>query len=81
MCWTTLSTGKLAAELSSAGYPVGADTVAWPLREQGFSLHANAKTVEGAQHPDRDAQFCYLNDQAAAHLTSGDPVISVDTKK
>ena len=51
------------------------------LREQGFSLQANAKTIEGAQHPDRDAQFRYLNEQAQAHLASGDPVISVDTKK
>ena len=81
LCWTTLSTRKLAAELTSAGHPVGADTVARLLREQGFSLQANAKTIEGGQHPDRDAQFCYLNDQVDAHLTSGDPVISVDTKK
>jgi hypothetical protein len=55
--------------------------VARLLREQGFSLQANAKTIEGAQHPDRDAQFSYLNDQAGAHLATGDPVISVDTKK
>jgi hypothetical protein len=81
LCWTTLSTRRLAAELTSAGHRVGADTVARLLREQGFSLQANAKTVEGAQHPDRDAQFCYLNDQAQAHLATGDPVISVDTKK
>jgi hypothetical protein len=81
LCWTTLSTRKLAAELTGAGHRVGADTVARLLREQGFSLQANAKTVEGAQHPDRDAQFCYLNDQADAHLSCGDPVISVDTKK
>ena len=81
LCWTTLSTRRLAAELSSAGHQVGADTVARLLREQGFSLQANAKTLEGGQHPDRDAQFCYLNDQAQAHLSTGDPVISVDTKK
>ena len=81
LCWTTLSTRKLAAELSSAGHPVGPDTVARLLREQGFSLQANAKTIEGAQHPDRDAQFRYLNEQAQAHLATGDPVISVDTKK
>jgi Rhodopirellula transposase DDE domain len=81
LCWTTLSTRKLAAELTSAGHPVGADTVARLLREQGFSLQANAKTLEGGQHPDRDAQFAYLNDQADAHLSAGDPVISVDTKK
>ncbi len=51
------------------------------LREQGFSLQANAKTIEGGQHPDRDAQFCDLNDQAGEHLRAGDPVISVDTKQ
>ena len=51
------------------------------LHEQGFSLQANAKTIEGGQHPDRDAQFSYLNDQAGEHLAAGDPVISVDTKK
>ncbi len=81
LCWTTLSTRKLAAELSAAGHRVGPDTVARLLREQGFSLQANAKTIEGGQHPDRDAQFCYLNDQAGEHLAAADPVISVDTKK
>ena len=81
LCWTTLSTRKLAAELTAAGHRVGADTVARLLREQGFGLQANAKTLEGGQHPDRDAQFSYLNDQAGDHLVAGDPVISVDTKK
>jgi hypothetical protein len=81
LCWTTLSTRRLAAELTAAGHRVGPDTVARLLREQGFSLQGNAKTTEGAQHPDRDAQFCYLNDQAGDHLAAGDPVISVDTKK
>ncbi len=81
LCWTTLSTRKLAAELTAAGHRVGPDTVARLLREQGFSLQANAKTLEGGQHPDRDGQFGYLNEQASAHLASGDPVISVDTKK
>ena len=81
LCWTTLSTRKLAAELTAAGHRVGPDTVARLLHEQGFSLQANAKTIEGGQHPDRDAQFCYLNEQAAQHLAAGDAVISVDTKK
>jgi hypothetical protein len=81
LCWTTLSTRNLAAELTAAGHRVGSDTVAKLLGEQGFSLQANAKTVEGGQHPDRNAQFGYLNEQARAHLDAGDPVISVDTKK
>jgi len=81
LCWTTLSTRKLAAELTAAGHRIGPDTVARLLREQGFSLQANAKTLEGAQHPDRDAQFSYLNAQAGQHLAADDPVISVDTKK
>jgi hypothetical protein len=81
LCWTTLSTRNLADELSAAGHPVSADTVARLLREQGFSLQANAKTIEGNQHPDRDAQFGYLNEQAREHTDAGEPVISVDTKK
>ena len=51
------------------------------LREEGFSLQGNAKTIEGTQHPDRDAQFRYINEQVKAHQDSADPVISVDTKK
>jgi hypothetical protein len=81
LCWTTLSTRKLAAELTAAGHPVSHETVARLLRAQGFSLQANAKTIEGNQHPDRDGQFSYLNDQAGEHLAAGQPVISVDTKK
>ena len=81
LCWTTLSTRKLAAELTAAGHRVGPGTVARLLHEQGFSLQGNAKTIEGEQHPDRDGQFCYLNEQAGEHLAAGDPVISVDTKK
>ena len=60
---------------------MGADTVARLLKEQGFSLQANAKTVEDNQHPDRDGQFSYLNDQATEHIDTADPVISVDAKK
>jgi hypothetical protein len=51
------------------------------LRVAGFSLQANAKTLEGAQHPDRDAQFRYINEQVKDHQAGGEPVISVDTKK
>jgi hypothetical protein len=79
--WTTKSTSKLAAELTGAGHAVSARTVANLLKESGYSLQANIKTLEGAQHPDRDAQFGYLNAQAAQFQAAGDPVISVDTKK
>ena len=51
------------------------------LREQGFSLQANAKTLEGAQHPDRDAQFRYINEQVKLYHADGQPVISIDAKK
>jgi transposase len=79
--WTTKSTRLLAEELTRAGHTVSADTVGDLLREEGFSLQGNAKTIEGAQHPDRDAQFRYLNEQATQFQAAGDPVVSVDTKK
>ncbi|MHB9864361.1 ISAzo13 family transposase [Streptomyces sp. YIM S03343] len=79
--WTTKSTRHLAAELTRQGHRISADTVADVLREEGFSLQGNAKTIEGRQHPDRDSQFRYINEQATIHIDAGDPVISVDTKK
>lgn len=79
--WTTKSTRHLASELTGQGHRVSADTVAALLREEGFSLQGNAKTVEGRQHPDRDAQFRYINEQAKQYQAAGDPVVSVDTKK
>jgi transposase len=79
--WTTKSTRNLADELTRQGHKVSADTVGDLLREAGFSLQGNAKTLEGTRHPDRDAQFRYISEQARAHQDSGDPVISVDTKK
>jgi len=60
---------------------VSAPTVGKLLRNNGFSLQANAKTLEGHQHPDRDAQFRYINEQVQDHPAAGEPVISVDTKK
>ena len=68
--WTTKSTRKLAAELTRHGHRVGADTVGALLRAEGFSLQGNAKTIEGKRHPDRDAQFRYINEQAKAHQDS-----------
>ncbi|MGW2770929.1 ISAzo13 family transposase [Streptomyces sp. NPDC001275] len=79
--WTTKSTRNLADELTRQGHRVGADTVADLLREEGFSLQGNAKTLEGKQSPDRDAQFRYINEQVKVFQETGDPVVSVDTKK
>ena len=79
--WTTKSTRHLAAALTAAGHPVSAPTVAALLKEESFSLQGNVKTLEGARHADRDAQFRYINAQARDHMDAGDPVISVDAKK
>lgn len=79
--WTTKSTVKLADELTARGHPVSASTVGKLLKDHDYSLQGNAKTIEGKQHPDRDAQFRYLNDQVTTFLAAGLPVISVDTKK
>lgn len=79
--WTSKSTRTLAAALRAAGHQVSDFVVRRLLKELGYSLQANAKTSEGRQHPDRDAQFGYLNDQVKAHQDDGCPVISVDTKK
>ena len=79
--WTVKSLRNLAGELTRQGHPVSAPTVGRLLREQGFSLQANVKTLEGKQHPDRDAQFRYINEQVRRHQAAGQPVISVDAKK
>ena len=79
--WTSKSTRTIADDLTHRGYPVSAVTVGRCLHEMDYSLQANVKTIEGRQHPDRDAQFRYINTQVKAFLRTGDPVISVDTKK
>jgi hypothetical protein len=79
--WTAKSTYKLAAALRAKGFDVGPTTVRELLHEMGYSLQATSKQKEGAQHVDRDAQFGYINDSAAAFLSAGQPVISVDAKK
>lgn len=79
--WTSKSTRTMAEELTRQGHPVSYVTVARCLHEWGYSLQANVKTIEGPQHPDRDAQFRYLNRQSKSFLRTGDPVVSVDTKK
>ena len=79
--WTTKSTRHLARELTAMGTAISHSAVAAILRSSGYSLQGTRKTLEGAQHPDRDAQFRYLNSLARRYLDAGDPVISVDTKK
>ncbi|MDR3639532.1 MAG: ISAzo13 family transposase [Isosphaeraceae bacterium] len=79
--WTCKSTRRLATELTSQGHRVGYRTVAWLLHEAGYSLQANRKTREGNQHPDRNAQFEFINKQATRFQKRRQPVISVDTKK
>jgi hypothetical protein len=79
--WTTKSTANLADALAEAGYAVSPDTVGRLLKGQGYSLRANAKTIEGRQHPDRDSQFQHVNDKVRQFQAAGQPVISVDTKK
>ena len=79
--WTVKSLRSLAHELTLAGHPVSAPTVGRLLKGQGFSLQASAKTLEGKQHPDRDAQFRYLSEQVKQHQAAGQPVVSIDAKK
>ena len=82
LLWTCQSTQQLATVLSREGHPISPDTIGRLLAEMGYSLQANLKTLEeGAQHPDRDRQFHYLNREVQQFLRRGDPVISVDTKK
>ena len=79
--WTCKSTRKLAAALTDKGHSVSHSTVAMLLDEMGYSLQANRKTTEGKQHPDRNAQFEYIGRRVRSCQRSGQPVISVDTKK
>ena len=79
--WTCKSTRQLAAELVRQGHRVSHTTVAEVLHALNYSLQATRKTLEGSQHPDRDAQFTYLNQQTRAFQHRGQPVISVDCKK
>jgi Rhodopirellula transposase DDE domain len=79
--WTSKSTRTIADELTRSGHPISSVTVGRCLEDMGYTLQANVKTREGPQHPNRDAQFRYLNRQVKAFRRAGDPVISVDTKK
>ena len=79
--WTCKSTRQLATELSGQGHQVSHQKVAELLHDLRYSLQGTRKTMEGASHPDRDAQFAYLNEQVRAFQEHGQPVVSVDTKK
>jgi Rhodopirellula transposase DDE domain len=79
--WTSKSAAKLAQALRELGHEVVDRTVLRLLKANGYSLQANKKTREGAQHPDRDAQFAHINQTVAEAIAAGQPVISVDTKK
>ena len=79
--WTAKSVRRLRDELRTQGHDVSHETVARLLRRLGYSLQANRKAKEGADHPDRDDQFRYVNETAKRAIDRGEPVISVDTKK
>ena len=79
--WTCKSTRRLADELTRMGHPVGRMTVAGLLHEAGYSLQADRKTREGSSHPDRDAQFRYIDRMVRGRLRTEQPAVSVDTKK
>lgn len=79
--WTCKSTRTLASELTRQGFAISCNTVGRLLRARGYSLQANRKTLEGKQHPDRDAQFRHIGRRVKAFQRAGQPVVSVDTKK
>ena len=79
--WTCKSTSHLAQELTGQGHPISARAVAQLLNADGYSLQSNRKTLEGTAHPDRNAQFEYINARVTRFQRRGQPVISVGTKK
>ncbi len=81
LLWTSKSTRKLAAELARMGHQVSHMTISRLLKQLGYSLQANRKMREGADHPDRDAQFLHINKKVRSFQRRKQPVISVDTKK
>jgi Rhodopirellula transposase DDE domain len=79
--WTTLSLRDLGRQMAGLGFRCGKDALARVLREDGYSLQGMSRTIEGRQHPDRDAQFRRINAAIAEFAAAGDPVVSVDAKK
>jgi len=81
LLWVSKSMAKLAAALTAMGHPAGPDTVRKELVKLGYSRQSNRKAEEGSHHPDRNAQFEYINAKVVAAQGQQQPVISVDTKK
>ena len=81
LTWVSKSLEKLACELNASGHAVSPNTIGRLLVELEYSRQVNRKTLEGASHPDRNAQFEHINAQVIAAQSAGQPVISVDTKK
>jgi Rhodopirellula transposase DDE domain len=81
LLWTSKSVRNLAVELRGLGFDVHFTTVAQVLRSLGYSLQSNRKSLEGSQHPDRDAQFRLINERVGQAIAAGEPAISIDTKK
>ena len=81
LLWTARSQRNLVAALAERGHRASAPMVARLLKELGYSLQANRKRLEGAQHPDRNAQFEHINEMLRRYLDADQPTISVDTKK
>ena len=79
--WTCKSLRQLASELCCQGFSVSHASVGKLLKEMGYSLQGNQKTLEGSKHPDRNAQFEFINSRIDTAISEGQPVISVDTKK
>jgi hypothetical protein len=81
LLWTARSQRNLVAAMKEKGYSLSKHTLAKLLQELGYSLQGNKKCLEGAQHPDRNAQFQHINETVRRQLEAGNPAISVDTKK
>jgi len=79
--WTCKSTRKIAEDLQKKGFKISRTGVLEILKSQGYSLQSNKKMLSGKDHPDRDAQFKYINRMASSFSRTNDPIIYVDTKK
>jgi transposase len=81
LVWCTKSLRNIAGALQSMGHTISHNAVGTILKEKGYSLQANRKTHEGGNHPDRDMQFEFINNQVKSYIKEGQPVISIDCKK